>query len=160
MISIEAKLDAIHEGLQEIEAECKYLDPNILQALASGVISKTRGKMPLYFKSKKSLSKYMKKSLDKTKKLITIYSTATNPATGARYGFVLAKGARIVPKKAKFLQFQIDGKWIRSHGITLPPRDWLEPAARAYMASEGADDAIEKTINKLMEKLKKKGVLA
>jgi phage gpG-like protein len=41
------------------------------------------------------------------------------------YAAIHEFGGVIRPKKAKFLSFQIDGKWIRTKQVTMPKRPWL-----------------------------------
>ncbi len=41
------------------------------------------------------------------------------------YGPIHEFGGVIRPKKAKFLSFQLNGKWIRTKQVTIPKRPWL-----------------------------------
>lgn len=41
------------------------------------------------------------------------------------YAAIHEYGGIIRPKNAKYLVFQIDGKWIRTKKVTMPKREWL-----------------------------------
>jgi len=41
------------------------------------------------------------------------------------YAAIHEFGGIIRPKNAKYLVFQIDGKWIRTKKVTMPKREWL-----------------------------------
>jgi phage gpG-like protein len=41
------------------------------------------------------------------------------------YAAIHEFGGVIVPKNAKFLCFQIEGRWIRTKKVTMPAREWL-----------------------------------
>ena len=56
-------------------------------------------------------------------------------ARKARYGFMLAHGYTIESKTSKGLVFQIGGKWIRKHKVTVKAKDWLEPPVQRYADS-------------------------
>ena len=69
-------------------------------------------------------------------------------SSGVRYGYVLAKGTTIVPKKGNTLTFQIDGKWIRKHSVTIPERDWVEKPARDYIDSPSYKAKLESLVER------------
>lgn len=161
MVVIEGKLDAIHEGLKDIAEYTKYIDLDILRALGRGVVRRSKRE---YLTKLKKRTGTMYKGIysyqNKRRKQQVVTNQATDEKTGVRYPWVLAAGARIEPKAAKALRFQIDGKWISSHGVTIAPRDWVNRPGNQYMASEQADDDIEKVIERKIAQLKKKGILA
>uniref|UniRef100_A0A6M3KA36 Putative tail protein n=1 Tax=viral metagenome TaxID=1070528 RepID=A0A6M3KA36_9ZZZZ len=47
--------------------------------------------------------------------------------TNVFYGRVHEFGATIVPKKAKALRFQVNGKWVTTQKVVIPKRPWLKP---------------------------------
>lgn len=61
--------------------------------------------------------------------------TRYGKAQKARYGFMLAHGYTIESKTSKGLIFQIGGKWIRKHKVTVKPKDWIEPPVDRYVDS-------------------------
>lgn len=164
MISIEPKLDALHEGLQEIEQYTKYLDLDILRKLGSGVVKKSKsGYSGLLRKRTGRMYKGIYSYTDRGKKQQVVTNNATNPPTsgGVRYPWVLAHGATIQPRNGKMLTFITpDGKWRRAHSVIIPSFDWLERPGNQYMSSLQADDDIEYVVQKKIDQLKKKGVLA
>ena len=46
------------------------------------------------------------------------------------YAAIHEYGGIIKPKNAKYLVFQIDGKWIRTKKVTMPKREWLSKSLR------------------------------
>lgn len=62
----------------------------------------------------------------------------------ARYGFMLASGYTIEAKTAKGLKFNINGKWITKHSVTVQPKDWVEPSVQRYVDSSEFDTAVDK----------------
>lgn len=162
MISIEAKLDAIHRGLDQVKDETKYLDLDILRKLGRGIVSKSKSTYKvLLTRQSGAMYKGIVSRVFKPQKIVVVSNIASNPKTGARYPFILAHGATIAPKKAKTLSFNIGGKWISTHGpIKVPVHDWIERPGNQYMSSNKADDDIEYVIEYAINQLKKKGVLA
>lgn len=164
MISIEPKLDALRDGLKEIEQYTKYLDLDILRKLGSGVVKKSKSEYSNTLRKRtgrmyKGIYSYTKR---RSKEQI-VTNDATNPPTsgGIRYPWVLAHGATIKPKNAKVLTFMTpDGKWRRAHSVIIPSFDWVERPGNKYMSSLQADDDIEYVVQKKIDQLKKKGVLA
>ena len=46
------------------------------------------------------------------------------------YAAIHEFGGIIRPKNAKYLVFQIEGKWIRTKKVTMPKREWLSKSLR------------------------------
>lgn len=46
------------------------------------------------------------------------------------YAAIQEYGGRITPTIAKYLHFQINGKWVRTKLVVIPPRPYLEPGVR------------------------------
>jgi len=160
-ISIEAKMDAIYDAFDEVRDEVPYLTIDVVRRLGRGVVSTVKRQYGTSFKKRTgAMYKGIRAVTDKTKLQTEVYSGAEDAKTGARYAFVLARGAMIEPQKKKCLTFQIDGKWYRTHGSKLPARDWINRPGYQYVMSEKADDDVEKVIQQTIAKLKKKGVLA
>jgi len=57
-----------------------------------------------------------------TRSGLTISGRVGSPVV---YAAIHEFGGIIRPKKAKYLVFQIDGKWIRTKQVTMPKREWL-----------------------------------
>lgn len=98
-----------------------------------------------------SLIRVVSKSGEK----VSVYSPAARntQSRANRYGFILASGARILPKAGKVLTFKVDGRWVRSHGVTVPARDWIAPAIQAYLNSPTYSNDINRTLDKEIKKI-------
>ena len=164
MISIQPKLDAIHQALIYIKDETKWLDVDIIKKLGAGVTRKAKQNYRSLFRAPKrgrdGMYSKITKYLDKPRRIITVTNSAANANDGVRYPFVQAHGAVIKAKKEKYLTFQIDGKWIKKQTVTLPVRDWIQRPGNQYMASMQADEDIHKVIDQKISQLKRKGILA
>lgn len=76
------------------------------------------------------------------------------------YPFVLAAGVEIKPKKEDgYLTFQIDGKWIRKHSVTIPEHNFLEAPAKKYLNSSEMKKDMDFYLQKKIDQLEKKGVV-
>ena len=147
MISIEAKLDAIHQALDQVADETQYLDIDILRKLGRGVVRKSKQRyLEILHKRTKTFYNSIRATTSKRKRVTVVTSDATNPQTGARYPWILAAGKRMEPRTGKT--------------ITFPAFDWINRPGNQYMASNQADDDIESVIEYTLKKLKEKGVLA
>lgn len=164
MIYIEEKLDAIHDGLIQIDGYTKYLDLDILRKLGAGVARKAKSNyLGILRKRTGAMYKGIYYYVNKPKHQAVVTNQAANPPTtgGVRYPWVLAHGATIKAKNAKALTFMLpDGKWRRAHSVVIAPRDWIERPGNQYISSLRADQDIEDVIQKMLDKLKKRGILA
>lgn len=69
----------------------------------------------------------------------------------ARYGFMLASGYTIEAKTPTGLTFQINGKWIRKHSVTVSPKDWVEPSVTKYVESGECKTRLDKEFQKQVD---------
>lgn len=53
-------------------------------------------------------------------------------------------GATILARRAKYLKFQVQGRWVQVKRVTLPARPYLRPGAEAALAS------LEKHLTRLL----------
>lgn len=163
-ISIEPKLDALHQGLQDVSEYTKYLDLDILRKLGSGAVRRVKSEYTSLLRKRTGrMYKGIYSYTDRSRKQQVVTNSASNPPTsgGIRYPAVLSRGAVIKPKAAKVLTFMTpDGKWRRAHSVIIPRIDWLDRPAKQYMSSLQADDDIEYVVQKKIDQLKKKGILA
>lgn len=157
-VNISSDMEEIKNAFAEVREYTKYLERDVLSEVGRGVVRAVKKAYP--FKRKGDLYRGIKSTLTKDKKSVYVSSYAKNEKTNTKYGWVLARGATIKPKKQKVLTFQVDGKWVRSHGTLIKAHDWIAAPGRAYIGSQAFEDDIEKVINRKIEQLKKKGVLA
>ena len=69
----------------------------------------------------------------------------------ARYGFMLAAGYTVEAKTPKGLTFNINGKWVRKHSVTVAPKDWVEPAVIRYARSADCSSRMETAFQKQID---------
>ena len=111
------------------------------------------------FKDAENLRKSIKKRQQKKPSLtVTIWSYvhAYNPYSPDQpkvlYGQALAKGFTAQAKKDKYLTFCINGKWIKTHSVTVTPRPFVtqpgERAANSREVVEIQEEAFMKSIKK------------
>lgn len=150
MINIEAKLDAIHRGFEDVADILKpaRLDKYILSRLGAGVKKQAkRAVKSLVNQRTGAMYRGVYSYYNRAKRQQIVTNNATSATSGARYPWILAAGHRKDPRTGRVLTFGIQ-------------RDWVEGPGKRYLWSEKADDDIEKVLNRELEKLKKKGVLA
>ncbi len=154
-ISVKADLDDVMKTLSEIDGNKEKMRRRVLSGIASAVKSKVkRSYSALLHKRSGTLYKSIQSKVSRDGRLAIVSPSAT--ANGVRYGYVLAKGTTIVPKKANTLTFQIDGKWIRKHSITLPERDWVEKPAKDYIDSPAYKAKLDSLVQKEIDKAEKR----
>lgn len=73
-----------------------------------------------------------------------------------RYGYVLAAGVTLKPKKADWLTFQVDGKWKRMKEVVIPPRDWVETPVRHYLGTMEFREEFDKIVQKTLDTAERK----
>lgn len=73
----------------------------------------------------------------------------------ARYGYMLASGYTITAKK-DWLNFNINGKWVKVKSVHVDPFDFMERPIDRYMDSHDAKERIDKAFDKQLQKLEKK----
>lgn len=90
----------------------------------------------------------------KNGKAVTV--TVHNKEDKYRYGFALAHGYDVVPKNAKTLTFQINGKWYRSHGVYVNSRDFVEEPGERYLQSQEYRTDLDNKMDKEIQRIEKK----
>ena len=66
---------------------------------------------------------------------------------------IFERGAEIFPKEADFLQFQINGKWVRTNWVTIPAKPTFYPTVRKFVSANKVNLNAEKVIDKEVRKL-------
>lgn len=154
-ISVKADLDDVMKILSEIDGNKEKMRRRVLSGIASAVKSKVKSSYrSLLHKRSGTLYKSIQSKVCRDGRMAIVSPSAT--ANGVRYGYVLAKGTTIVPKKANTLTFQIDGKWIRKHSVTIPERDWVEKPAKDYIDSPAYKAKLDSLVQKEIDKAEKR----
>jgi len=164
-VTLTTEFDAVHQALEEVKEYTKYIDRDILQELGRQSVRVIKRDYPLHFRKRTGLLyKSITSKFSRDKKSVIITSNATNLAQGSkggtRYGWVLAKGATITPKKGKTLTFMGQNGWVRLHKLVLPGRDWIVGPAMSYLRGPQMHEDIDKVVQKKLDKLRAKGVIA
>ena len=159
IISLEADLQECYRLLDGITHNNKTVRKYILRAASTGgrqyvkrqynsVLHRRSGK--LY----KSITSYV----DRNGYKITFTNDANSgKATSkdgrlARYGFMLAHGYTIEPKAGnKTLTFNINGKWVRKHSVTVQPKDFIEGPVERYFMSADCEQRMEQATQKQVD---------
>ena len=141
--------------------DSKKIGRRVLATVASKARNKIKREYFSFFKhggGTGNLRKYIKnKSVNKGMER-DIYSVAYKKDSSGKkvfYGFVHQAGTTILPKKAKVLRFQVDGKWVAAKEVRLSKKDWLHGPADRYMRSSASKTDVEKTLQKEINKLAK-----
>lgn len=159
IISIKAEMKEALAFFSELNANERQIQKRLLTAVGTGgkqyirrryksVLNKRSG---LLYKSIKTYVKRNNSDLVFTNTADSGKPTSKDGRT-ARYGFMLASGYTITPKDGrKTLTFQINGKWIRKHSVTVRPKDFVEGPLEVYMMSADVNDRLEKALEKQLE---------
>ena len=73
-----------------------------------------------------------------------------------RYGFMLASGYTIQPKGEHLLTFNINGKWIRKHSVTVRAKDFTEGPVERYAESMDCKNRMDTALQKQVDYWDKK----
>lgn len=156
-ISVKADLDDVMKSLNELDGNKDKMRKRVLSGIASSVKSKVkRSYSALLHKRSGTLYKSIQSKVTRDGRMAIVSPPAS--VNGVRYGYVLAKGTTITAKKANTLTFQIDGKWIRKHSVTLPERDWVEKPAKNYIDSPSYKAKLDSLVQKEVDKAEKRKV--
>ena len=154
-ISVKADLDDVMKTLSEIDGNKEKMRKRVLSGIASAVKSKVKSSYRRYLNKRSgTLYKSIQSKVCRDGRMAIVSPSANS--NGVRYGYVLAKGTTIVPKKANTLTFQIDGKWIRKHSVTIPERDWVEKPARDFIDSPSYKAKLDSLVQKEIDKAEKR----
>ena len=164
--SLEPDFQDIYNELGEYKDKEKQITRYILSNIARITKNKVKKDYNLYLhKDTNNLYRHIKSRVKRsasTHNDVAIVLSDASSANGVHYPFVLASGAEIKPKEEDgCLTFQIDGKWIRKHSVTIPERDFMGGPAKKYLGSSEMKNDMEiylqKKLDKLAEQAAKKG---
>lgn len=155
IITIKSDISDAMNLIDGFEKERPKIKKNLLRM--SG--QKTRSKV------KKSYNSYLNKRSGNLYRSIRYYMfkngraavvTVHNKEDKFRYGFALTHTYDIVPKNSKALTFQINGKWVRSHGVHITGRDYVEEPGMRYLNSQEYRGDLETKTQKEITRIEKK----
>ena len=155
IITIKSDISDAMNLIDGFEKERPKIKKNLLRM--SG--QKTRSKV------KKSYNSYLNKRSGNLYRSIRYYMfkngraavvTVHNKEDKFRYGFALTHTYDIVPKNSKALTFQINGKWVRSHGVHITGRDFVEGPGMRYLNSQEYRGDLETKTQKEITRIEKK----
>ena len=90
----------------------------------------------------------MRKNLKYIKRRQGVYQLA-----GPNLANIFERGAEIFPKNGEFLQFQIEGRWVRTNWVTIPARPFFYPTIRKFISANRVNLTAEMVIEKELKKL-------
>lgn len=154
-ISIEPQLDDAIEEIGDLVRNEKSIRKSILSQV--GTKAKTRAKRDyktILNKKSGNLYKSIRKYVYRNGKAVVI--TAHNIGDTNRYGFILAHGFTSEVKNESALTFQIDGKWIRKHSVTVKPKDFIQAPVKNYLSGGQINQDLETITQKKIDSLTKK----
>ena len=159
-IYIKSDLDQAMKMLSELEGNKDKMRRRILSGVGVAVKGKVKKAYRGFFRRQTgTLYKSIKSRVTRNGKAVIVSPTAKKG--DVKYGYVLAKGTTIKPKKHDFLSFNIGGKWIRAHSVTLPERDWVEGPAKKFLGGsemkERLDVLVQREITRAEKAAAKKG---
>ena len=100
------------------------------------------------------------KAMYKNGKAVFITAHKKTDVDGERYGFVLAHGATILPKKSNGVLTLKDKRTgailARTKSVTIPPKDFIVGPGKEYLNSGAYKTDIEKSLKKQIEKIEEK----
>lgn len=149
-VDIRCDIQEVHSALKELGINLKNINRKILKRVTIKARSKARKAFTLNSKTGE-----LKKS---------IYSSSRRNDVGfvgmmskKLYRFIPHEyGATLVPKKEKYLKFQINGEWKSVKSVHIPARPFLVGAIQGYVESNEFNDDIQivldREVNKAMEK--------
>jgi len=164
-VSIKAEMQEVREALDYVADYTKYIHRDVLQELGRQAVRVIKRNYPLVLHKRTGmLYKGISSKFTRDKNAVIVTSNARDMTKGykggTRYGWVLAKGATITPKKGKTLTFMGQNGWVRLHKLVLPGRDWIEGPAMSYLRGPQMHEDIDKVVQKKLDKLRAKGVIA
>lgn len=154
-IQVKAQIDECLKLFDGMNANKKMIRKYLMRSIGTGakraakqgygaVLSKRSGKL---YKSIKSNLRFDGSKLYITNDADSGKNTAKD-GRAARYGFMLASGYTIEGKTDRGLTFNVNGKWITKHKVTVPPKDWIDPPVNRYMEGPRSDEDLEKALAK------------
>jgi len=90
----------------------------------------------------------MRRNLKYIKRRQGVYQLA-----GPNLANIFERGAEIFPKNGEFLQFQIEGRWVRTNWVTIPARPFFYPTIRKFISANRVNLTAEMVIEKELKKL-------
>lgn len=155
IITVKTDITEAMNLIEGFEKERPKIKKNLLRM--SG--QKTRSKV------KKSYNSYLHKRSGNLYRSIRYYLfrngraavvTVHNKEDKYRYGYALTHTYDVVPKNAKTLTFQIDGKWVRSYGVHITGRDFVEEPGMRYLNSQEYRSDLDNKTAKEVTRIEKK----
>lgn len=146
---VEVDIKKADQYLRSLGIESEYIERNMLRGIGNAVKNQLKKVAGNYFRFPTGATKKSIKSKLKSKRHMVVVSTdQTNPANGVRYPWVLTAGATMRAEGRKVMRFQIDGKWISKHEVTIKKRNFIYGPAMDWMKTP----AYERTLDKLLDK--------
>ena len=158
IISLEAEMKEAYALLDGLEYNRKTVKKRVLGAFATGGKQAIRRNYKNVLKRKtgnlyKSIRSYVYKNGSRVVFTNDAESGKNTAKDGraARYGFMLASGYEIEPKRAKALSWEENGERFFSKRIKVEPKDWTEDPLDRYSNSSDAESRMDKAMQKQVD---------
>lgn len=154
LVNIKSDLDEAMVFLKKLDGNKNSMRRRILSGVGTAVKGKVKKSYKSFFnKQTGTLYKSLNSRVIKNGKAVIVSPSASKDKV--RYGYVLAKGTTIEPKKGVLLTFKIGEKWIRKHSVRIPERDWVGEPSKRYMASAELKERLETLTQREVDRAEK-----
>ena len=157
--SVKTEFDEALKLLTKMGASRTKMMRRLLSGIGTSAKSKVKKAYKSYGLSKNTgeLYKSITRKVLRSGRGVIIEAKAQNDR-GIFYGYALAKGARISAKNGEYLTFVRDGKWIKTHEVKLPERDFVVRPVESYLKTEEFKTRLDALVQKEIDKLEKESV--
>ena len=154
LVNIKSDLDEAMDFLKKLDGNKNSMRRRILSGVGTAVKGKVKKSYKSFFnKQTGTLYKSLNSRVIKNGKAVIVSPSANKDKV--RYGYVLAKGTTIEPKKGDLLTFKIGEKWIRKHSVRIPERDWVGEPSKRYMASAELKERLDTLTQREVDRAEK-----
>ena len=157
-IRVGADISECMEFFNGLDVNKKAIQKNLLRSVGTGAKQAVKKNFNHYLKRRSgTLYKSVYSVMTRSGKSVVISNNAESgkntakDGRAARYGFMLAAGYTVNAKEGSCLTFNINGKWIRKHSVTVRPKDWVEPPVERYVGSADCAARLDKAFQKQVE---------
>lgn len=133
-------------ALDKLGRKMPEIEDMIVDRLAEGCINQIQYQINMQFNTR---SGTFKNSVRKYK-----------PSKGVRYvipevvyAAIHERGGHIYPVKAKYLFFKVDGHWVMTKHVYIPPRPYFHPSIEFYLKGEDSRRVMVQTLQQELDKV-------
>ena len=165
-LSIKTSIEDCMKFFDGLEVNRTQIQSRLMRTTGQGAVNAAKRGFGNTLKNRTgNLKRHIRYVMGSKARYVTVYSDAdSGKATGgtrdtkrgwsrekrriARYGFILAWEYTINATKPWGLRFQVGGRWVTKHSITVRPKDWIEPSVVKYADSYDLHSRLDKELQK------------